>query len=36
VNTLIEGPRPALTALALIAAGLPAYWFWHRKKRENA
>ncbi len=32
INTLIEAPGPAFTGLFLIAAGLPAYFFWHRRR----
>ncbi len=35
LNTLVQAPRPSFSALGLIAAGLPAYWFWHRKRSES-
>ncbi len=30
INTLLTTPRQALTGLALIALGLPVYWYWTR------
>jgi APA family basic amino acid/polyamine antiporter len=33
VATLIESPRDALFGLAIILLGLPAYFYWSRKKR---
>jgi len=33
VNTLVEAPVPSLSALGLIAAGLPVYWFRRRAAR---
>jgi APA family basic amino acid/polyamine antiporter len=30
VNTAIERPAPSLTALGLIASGIPAFWLWRR------
>jgi APA family basic amino acid/polyamine antiporter len=30
VNTLIATPREAVIGLAIIALGLPAYWYWSR------
>jgi APA family basic amino acid/polyamine antiporter len=32
VNTAIERPYPSLTALGLIALGVPAYWYWASKR----
>ncbi len=32
INTLMTAPRESLLGLALIAAGLPAYAFWRRKR----
>ena len=31
VNTLLTKPGPALMGLAIIATGVPAYWFWARR-----
>jgi basic amino acid/polyamine antiporter, APA family len=33
VATMIESPRDALFGLAIILLGLPAYFYWNRKKR---
>ena len=33
VNTLVTRPAPALAGLALIAAGIPVYFVWHRPSR---
>jgi APA family basic amino acid/polyamine antiporter len=33
VATLIESPRDSLFGLAIILLGLPAYFYWNRKKR---
>jgi APA family basic amino acid/polyamine antiporter len=30
VNTLIATPREAVIGLAIIALGLPVYWYWSR------
>jgi basic amino acid/polyamine antiporter, APA family len=32
VNTLLERPAESVAGLLLIAAGLPAYWFWRRRR----
>jgi APA family basic amino acid/polyamine antiporter len=32
VNTLIARPRPSITGLAIMAAGVPMYYFWRRRK----
>jgi len=32
INTLIERPRPSLTGLAIMAAGVPVYYLWRRRK----
>jgi APA family basic amino acid/polyamine antiporter len=32
VNTAIERPGPAFTALGLIALGFPAYWYWASRR----
>ncbi len=32
VNTIVTRPVPALAGLALIAAGIPVYFVWHKKK----
>src|ERR1700722_9143292 len=31
INTFVAAPREALQGVALLAAGLPFYWFWSRK-----
>jgi APA family basic amino acid/polyamine antiporter len=33
LNTLLTAPRQSLTGLALIALGLPVYWYWSRHNR---
>jgi APA family basic amino acid/polyamine antiporter len=30
VNQIVTDPRESLTGLALVAAGLPVYYFWRR------
>lgn len=32
LNTLLERPVESLSGLILVALGLPAYWYWNRKK----
>jgi basic amino acid/polyamine antiporter, APA family len=32
VNTIVQRPFEALSCLALMAAGLPGFWWWKRKK----
>lgn len=32
LNTLVERPMESLAGLGLLALGLPAYWYWRRKK----
>lgn len=32
LNTLIERPRPSLAGLAIMAAGVPVYYLWRRRK----
>ncbi len=32
LNTLIERPRPSLIGLAIMAAGVPMYYLWRRRK----
>lgn len=32
INTLVERPRPSLTGLAIMAAGVPMYYLWRRRK----
>jgi len=32
LNTLIERPRPSLAGLAIMAAGVPSYYLWRRRK----
>jgi APA family basic amino acid/polyamine antiporter len=34
VATLIGSPRESLFGIAIIALGLPFYWYWERKKRQ--
>jgi basic amino acid/polyamine antiporter, APA family len=36
VNTLFELPVESLLGIAVIAAGLPAYWYWTRPARKAA
>jgi len=31
INTFVAAPREALRGAALLAAGLPFYWYWSRK-----
>jgi APA family basic amino acid/polyamine antiporter len=33
INTFIAAPREALRGVALLAAGLPFYWYWSRSAR---
>jgi APA family basic amino acid/polyamine antiporter len=33
LNTLLERPTESLAGLLLLAAGLPAYWYWQRQER---
>jgi APA family basic amino acid/polyamine antiporter len=33
INTFVAAPREALQGAALLAAGLPFYWFWSRRLR---
>ncbi len=35
VNTAIERPGPSLTALGIILAGIPAYWFWRKSSASD-
>lgn len=35
INTLVELPVESLVGLGLILLGLPAYWFWASKKRQE-
>jgi APA family basic amino acid/polyamine antiporter len=35
VNTLINRPGPSLAGLALIATGVPVYFFWRKKVRPD-
>jgi APA family basic amino acid/polyamine antiporter len=32
LNTLIQRPRPSIAGLAIMAAGVPLYYFWRRPK----
>ncbi len=34
INTLITSPRESLTGLAIIAAGVPAFWYMRRTQRK--
>jgi APA family basic amino acid/polyamine antiporter len=31
INTFVAAPREAVRGVALLAAGLPFYWYWSRK-----
>jgi len=33
VNTILQKPFESIAGLALIALGLPAYWYWHGRRR---
>jgi basic amino acid/polyamine antiporter, APA family len=33
INTFVAAPREALRGVALLAAGLPFYWYWSRDAR---
>jgi APA family basic amino acid/polyamine antiporter len=33
INTFVASPREALRGVALLAAGLPLYWYWARRAR---
>ncbi|MHB8720037.1 MAG: APC family permease [Steroidobacteraceae bacterium] len=33
-NTFVASPREALRGVALLAAGLPLYWYWARRSRQ--
>lgn len=35
INTLINRPEEALVGLGLMATGVPFYFYWNRKKRED-
>ncbi|HEY7292139.1 MAG TPA: amino acid permease [Vicinamibacterales bacterium] len=35
VNTLLEKPKESMIGVVLIAAGLPGYWYWSRKRRRQ-
>jgi hypothetical protein len=30
INTFVAAPREALRGVALLAAGLPFYWYWSK------
>jgi APA family basic amino acid/polyamine antiporter len=34
INTFVAAPREALRGIAVLAAGLPFYWYWSRRPRE--
>ena len=31
INTFVAAPREALRGVAVLAAGLPFYWYWSRR-----
>jgi APA family basic amino acid/polyamine antiporter len=33
VNTIVQKPFESIAGLGLIALGLPAYWYWHGRRR---
>ncbi len=35
INTFVASPREALRGAALLAAGLPLYWYWARRARPD-
>jgi APA family basic amino acid/polyamine antiporter len=35
INTFVASPREALRGVALLAAGLPLYWYWARRSRSE-
>jgi basic amino acid/polyamine antiporter, APA family len=35
INTFVASPREALRGIALLAAGLPLYWYWARRSRQQ-
>ena len=35
VNTVVERPVESLIGTALVALGLPAYWYWNAKRRRS-
>jgi len=35
INTFIAAPRQALQGVAVLAAGLPFYWYWSRRLRRH-
>ena len=36
INTFVASPREALRGVALLGAGLPFYWYWARRSRQQA
>jgi len=34
INTFVAAPRQALQGVALLAAGLPFYWYWSRRAQQ--
>jgi basic amino acid/polyamine antiporter, APA family len=35
INTFVASPREALRGVALLGAGLPLYWYWARRSRQQ-